>query len=74
MVSIRGGRCLEVARLVLREEGEGEAGARLEPLLRQDTFSTLRSICKIRPVGASKALIVLCWNPSLTSLTAIRVV
>ena len=55
MVTIRGGRYLEVSRLKLQqEEGEGEAGARLEPLLRQDTFSALRSMCKIRPVGASK--------------------
>lgn len=55
VVTIRGGRYLEVSRLKLQqEEGEGEAGARLEPLLRQDTFSALRSMCKIRPVGASK--------------------
>jgi splicing factor 3B subunit 3 len=54
VVTIRGGRYLELSRLRLQEEGEGEAGARLEPVLRQDTFSALRSICKIRPVGASK--------------------
>lgn len=59
-MTIRGGRYLEVARLGLSKEEGGDAGeaagagVRLEPLLRQDTFSTLRSICKIRPVGASK--------------------
>lgn len=56
-MSIRGGRYLEVARLSLSRKGEGEeeaADARLEPLLRQDTFSTLRSICKLRPAGAKK--------------------
>lgn len=58
MATIRGGRYLEVSRLVgVGAEGGGggeAAGVRLEPVLRQDAFSTLRSLCKIRPVGASK--------------------
>lgn len=56
VVTIRGGRYLEVSRLVgVGGEGGGEAaGVRLQPMLRQDAFSTLRSLCKIRPVGASK--------------------
>jgi hypothetical protein len=57
VATIRGGRYLEVSRLALQqgeEEGGGDAGVQLEPLVRQDTFSSLRSICKIRPVGASK--------------------
>lgn len=60
MATIRGGRYLEVSRLVgVGAQGGGggggeAAGVRLEPVLRQDAFSTLRSLCKIRPVGASK--------------------
>ena len=57
VVTIRGGHYLEVARLTGVPEGSGGGEAacvRLEPVLRQDAFSTLRSLCKIRPVGASK--------------------